>query len=311
MTLLPYCVPIFPLREALGTKEDRRQLCVHLSTAVACHMSIKLQEFKTALRSRFAPKGVWHPTGQGQCFPVCLWALVGWLILHRPSLWQAACEGGRWREREVEPWVSPEILLVTFPGHVCDQAREVWYGAISTAASVLRHGCVLLCERQTGRLDPERFYNLHVFIKWCLLFVKLVRPGLPEQWFQEKIMTVWSIILEPPILPSADGKSLGTFCLLSDICKMNICAAYGALCQESSCWCYPPFWLLCKECFFQVFQNSLIEDKWSLTLQDNGELWGPGLSTEIWVTHDSASLATLVYNARALFQVPAFCNFRR
>lgn len=66
----------------------------------------------------------------------------------------------------------------------------------------------------------------------------------------------------------------------------------------------PPFWLLCKQCFVQVFWNNRIEEKWSSSLQTNGELSRPGLSTEIWVTHDSASLAKLGCSTRALFQAP-------
>lgn len=70
----------------------------------------------------------------------------------------------------------------------------------------------------------------------------------------------------------------------------------------------PPFWLLCKECFFQVFWNSHIAEKLSSPLQATDELSGPGLSTEIEVTHDSASLATHgcsdIFSNMWMFDIP-------
>lgn len=113
--------------------------------------------------------------------------------------------------REVEPWVWPEIPLLILPECVCDQEGEGWYSAISAAASALRHICALLHLRETEKLSLKWFYNLYVcFFKWSLLLVKLVRPGLTDQCFQ-KVTTVWSIILESSIVPSANDNSLSNF----------------------------------------------------------------------------------------------------
>lgn len=45
-----------------------------------------------------------------------------------------------------------------------------------------------------------------VFAIW-----KVSQPGLPEQSFQEKLETMWTIILEPPIVLYDGDNSLGTF----------------------------------------------------------------------------------------------------
>lgn len=115
---------------------------------------------------------------------------------------------------------------------------------------------------------------------------------------------MWSTLLESPIVPSTDDNSLSTFFSLSDISKKNSCAACGPLCQGSSC-CFilPSLLLLCKECFFQVFWSSHVEQKCFLPLQANGELSHLGLSTGIQVTEDSASLATFGHSAQALLEV--------
>lgn len=209
MTLLPPSEPILLLEEAWGTKKDKRQLmsvCELLWLSVWAYIS----RVSKQPSDHILPLQVCNFLKSSRTFCCFMRVLMGW----RPSV-DFPCGGqlakGADKGREVESWVWPEIPLLILPECVCDQEGEGWYSAISAAASALRHICALLHLRETEKLSLKLFYNLYVcFFKWSLLLVKLVRPGLTDQCFQ-KVTTVWSIILESSIVPSANDNSLSNF----------------------------------------------------------------------------------------------------
>lgn len=98
----------------------------------------------------------------GTVFYYFLWELMGWLPLCGPSLLQAAYKGGRWRERCGAmglAWNPPVDIAWMWLSR--QERADIGLSLISAAPFVLRHTCALLCQRETGKLGPRWFYNLH------------------------------------------------------------------------------------------------------------------------------------------------------
>lgn len=247
MTLLPPSVPILLLGEALGTKEDRRQSMSVWELPRLAAWAYLSRISKRPWDRVFPPKVRDFLQSLGTAFCYFLWVLMGRLALHGPSLQWA---GSLQREQtKGERW-----------SHGYGLKSSCWH-SLDVAVTRQERADIGLSQRQHLLWDmPVFFFIRKKQGKWILSDFIIYMSVFQAVFATCKVSQTWAswAMFSRKAYDYVKHYSGITYCavhpwqlpqhffFLSDLSKKNSCAAYGPLCQGSSCWCYPP---LPSDCF--------------------------------------------------------------